>query len=615
MCGIGGIVTDEPGKLRPGDLELLGKALAHRGPDGEGQWFSASGAVGLVHRRLAIIDTSSLGDQPMVSPEGRYVIVYNGEIFNFLELRRELTQLGAAFRGESDTEVVLAAWRVWGPAMLQRFNGMWALAILDTASGDLFLARDRFGIKPLLYASTSGRFAFASEVRALRSLPWVGDDINKDVARRLLFDPFSVEGSDRTLYSSIQRLPAGHYGIIRAGSLELSVRRWWKTVDHLPAVPSDEAEAAEGFLELFRDSIRLRMRSDVPIGTCLSGGFDSTAIACEMASLGAAVEASPHGSRAWRHAFVASFPGESNDETPEAVEAARWAGIAPQIVPSNNLGTFQSIDAVLADLDDVYIGLPKAPWEVYRQMRAAGVVVSLDGHGADELMGGYRTQGDTLGYILRNQVDRLSRSRAGAAATDAAKSAWLAARGLNFLRGFKMLAPAPVGIVGLDDELPAEWGALNRRLYAMFHHTVLPTILRNFDRLSMAHGIEVRMPFLDWRLVTYTMALPDRMKTSQGFGKWIGRVAMKGRMPEGIRMNRRKVGFNSPMPAWMSGPLRAWVLDTMARPNELFSELVDERQLRARVQEYTALGRWTWHNVGRVWPYLHLRRVLSSFAW
>lgn len=610
MCGIAGIIVADPSDLAVSDLGLLGQALRHRGPDGEGRWTSADGCIGLVHRRLAIIDTSALGDQPMHSADGRYTVVFNGEIFNFVELRAELKAKGALFRSESDTEVILEAWRHWGVDMLTRFNGMWALALVDNRNGEVFLARDRFGIKPLHYIHRAGFFAFASEVRAMRVLPQADGVLDIGVAARLLFDPFSIEGSDRTLYQGIRRLPAGHCATLRGGKLE--VRRWWRTADHLVDVPAGEQQAATRFREIFYDAIRLRMRSDVPVGTCLSGGFDSSAIVSGMMHVAGDRPPALHDATDWRHAFIASFPGQGNDETPEAQVAAAYAGVPAHLMEVGEEDALPDIDAVLADMDDVYISLPTAPWQIYRELRRHRVVVSLDGHGADELMGAYRQQGAAWGFQVRNQMARLAGSSKRMAGTiDSAKAAWLSAKGLNFLRDHRMSAPPPLVLPSDADDLPREWGAMNRRLYRMFHATVLPTILRNFDRLSMAHGIEVRMPFMDWRLVTYVMSLPDAAKSAHGYSKWIARAAMEGQMPERIRMAKRKVGFNSPMPNWLNGPLRPWVSDTLARRNDAFDALVDSAALRERVHALGSTRQWDWHSVGRLWPYIHLKWLLD----
>ncbi len=613
MCGIAGVLVNRGTEFDVGDLRRLADALAHRGPDGEGILVSADGSAGFVHRRLAIIDTSDRGHQPMQTGDGRYTIVFNGEIYNFIELRQELQRLGSVFRSDSDTEVILEAWRHWGKAMLTRFNGMWAMAIHDNASGDLFLARDRFGIKPLLYSQSAGRFAFASEMRALTALPWLDRQLDRAVAARLLFDPFSIEGGERSLLTSVRRLPAGHCAIVQGGRFTLE--RWWRTTQHLVAPPATAALQADGFRELFLDATRLRLRSDVSVGTCLSGGFDSSAITGAMAHV--ANSDHPHLREAtdWRHAFIASFPGQSNDETPQALEAAAFAGVTPHVLTMRDDDALAQIDTVLADLDDVYISLPTAPWQIYRELRRAKTVVSLDGHGADELMGAYRQEGQTLGFLLRNLLAwGASRHRMIGLVTDSAKAAWLTARGLNFLRHHRLAAPPDLGTPFDDDELPAQWGPLNRRLYRMFHATVLPTILRNFDRLSMAHGVEVRMPFMDWRLVTYVMSLPDNAKSSQGMSKFVARQAMAGLMPDSIRLARRKVGFNSPMPEWLNGPLSEWVMSVLNQENQAFDDLVDTASLRKRVAAISNEKAWDWEKVGRLWPYIHMKWWLQRHA-
>jgi asparagine synthase (glutamine-hydrolysing) len=315
MCGIAGIVNIRGHAVAQAEIERLTDLVAHRGPDGAGHWFSAERNVALGHRRLAIIDPGPGGYQPMLSSDARHVIVFNGEIYNFLELRRELEELGAKFRTQSDTEVILAAWRTWQEGMLSRFNGMWALAIFDTETKELFLARDRFGIKPLLYAMSPERLVFASEQRALVQSGLISTSVDIDVARRLMLDAFGVEGSERTLCREVRRLQAGHCMWLRGSRLE--IRRWWCTLDHLPSVPATEAERVERFGELFRDAVALRMRSDVPIGTCLSGGFDSSAVICEMAAH-AKAGMGPRDNAAWRHAFVATFPGAWYDERAQA---------------------------------------------------------------------------------------------------------------------------------------------------------------------------------------------------------------------------------------------------------------------------------------------------------
>ena len=609
MCGIAGIVNVDGRPVEQGAIERLTRLLAHRGPDGDGHWFNAERNVAVGHRRLAIIDPGPGGYQPMLSADERYVIVYNGEIYNFLELRLELEALGTKFRTQSDTEVILAAWQRWQENMLLRFNGMWAIAIFDTRTRDLFLARDRFGIKPLLYAASAGRFVFASEQRALVNSGLISTSIDVEVAKRQMIDVFGIEGSERTLYRDVRRLSAGHLLWLRDG--RWTIQRWWSTLDHLPLLPRTEAKRVERFGELFRDAVALRMRSDVPIGTCLSGGFDSSAVICAMSAHEKA-GMGPRDSAAWRHAFIASFPGAANDERPMAEVAAAWAGVAPTIVEIGRQDALDELDRILAESDDIYITLPNAGWLLYRELRRQKVLVSLDGHGADELMGAYVQEGDAGGFFLRNLfARRMFDSPAAKRLIDLVRVATIKRRGYYFLRGGLGAVPAPLNLTAEHDNLPREWGGLNRRLYRMFHSTVLPTILRNFDRISMAHGIEVRMPFMDWRLVTYTMALPEASKSSEGRTKMIARRAMEGRMPEAIRTGRRKVGFNSPMPEWLNGPLAGWTQAMLEAKVSAFSELVDEARLRHKVQGLTNTKAWDWEAVGRIWPYLNMKWMMA----
>lgn len=610
MCGIAGILVNDPADLDGADLARLSTTLAHRGPDGEGIWISADRTAGLVHRRLAIIDTSDRSNQPMHSADGAHSIVFNGEIYNFLELRDQLEQLGSQFRSDGDTEVILAAWRHWGADMLERFNGMWALAIRDNVSGIVFLARDRFGIKPLLYARSDRRFAFASEMRALLALPWLDRQVDRNSARRLLFDPFSIEGGEQTLFSSIRRLPAGHMAFVQKGYVD--VRRWWRTCDHLVVPPVTIEGQADRFRELFLDAVKLRMRSDVALGTCLSGGFDSSAITGAMAHVARQSYSHRREARDWRHAFISSCPGQSNDETPRALEMARFGGVIPHVSVFNDHDAVANIDKILEDLDDIYISLPTAPWKIYSELRRARIVVSLDGHGADELMGAYRQRGESLGFFLRNGIAwGESHSAKARAMSERAKIAMRMLQDLNFLRHKLFAPPRPLNTPFDNDDLPGEWGGMNRRLYQMFHVSVLPTILRNFDRISMAHGIEIRMPFMDWRLVTYVMSLPDSAKSACGFSKYVARKAMAGLIPDEIRLEKVKVGFNSPMPELMNGALRPWVNATLDRPNALFDEIVDTKSLRRKVKSLNEKSAWNWENSQRLWPYINLHWFLD----
>jgi len=427
-----------------------------------------------------------------------------------------------------------------------------------------------------------------------------------------VLDAFRLEGSERTLCREVRRLQAGHF--MWVSKERLDIRRWWNTVDHLPALPKSDAEQVERFRELFLDAVGLRMRSDVPIGTCLSGGFDSTAVLCTMAAHERA-GMGPRDNAAWRHAFVATFPGASNDERPFAEQAAAWAKVDPTFLEIGQKEALPDLERILTDADDIYLLPPSPIWLIYRELRRQKVVVSLDGHGADELMGAYRQEGEALAFRLRNTLAGFSSSSDWARrGVDLLRVLTIKRQGHYFLRGGLRDVPAQLPLLGDDDTLPPDWGSLNRRLYRMFHGTVLPTILRNFDRISMAHGIEVRMPFMDWRLVTYTMALPETSKSCGDYTKLIARRALEGGMPETIRMGRRKIGFNSPMPEWLNGSLSGWVTSLLEQKVPAFAELVDEKKLRAAVDRLTASKTWGWESAGRIWPYFNMKWMLARYS-
>jgi len=576
MCGIAGLFQFRHPVDR-GELGRFTDALAHRGPDGRGLLLDEG--LGLGHRRLAILDLGRRGRCPMPYEESqpvafgrrwrgkiaalgaggceqaaltpyRYWITFNGEIYNFIELRRELAALGHPFHTETDTEVVLAAYAQWGEACLRRFNGMWAFALWDRQTRTLLLARDRFGVKPVYYAHTPERFAFASEMKAFLVLDGFSTALNADVAPGFLQSAYALEGTTTdTLMAGVKRLPAGHtVRITPDGTAHVS--RWWETRDHLPAVPARYEDQVAQFREIFLDATRLRLRSDVPVGTCLSGGVDSSAVASAMAHLhrqkGADLARSPAD---WQRAFIADFPDTVLNERAYADEVVRHTGARPCYWRFDQQEAVQHVLDSVWSMEDVYGGLATPVWCLYRELRRAGVVVSLDGHGADELLGGY---------------------------------AWY-----------------------LDWPMTQA----NGNLYRDFHSTLLPAILRNFDRCSMAHGIEVRMPFMDWRLVTFAHALPAESKFGGGYTKRVLRDAMQGLMPDRVRQRRFKIGFNSPMVEWYNGGLAPLITRLVQHPLWLDSKLWDGPKLRDVVLAKTAARAWTmddWAETIHLWTKFNL---------
>ena len=650
MCGIAGIWQWGRPHARPDGLDVFTQALAHRGPDGDGFFYDAASGLGLGHRRLAILDLSETGRQPLSYGDGRYALVFNGEIYNFVELRRELEAEGFAFRTQTDAEVIPAAFARWGAQCQLRFNGMWAFALWDARERKLLLSRDRFGIKPLYYLHENGRFCFASELKAFLRLAGFAAREDVRVLRRALSNPFSVESTAECLLEKVRRLPAGHCLEVASGRLEL--RRWWNTLDHLVSPPATLDEQAEQFRELFLDSCRLRLRSDVPVGTCLSGGLDSSAVLCGLAAVNARRPAAQERLAAdWQQAFVAAFPGTPLDERPFAEAAIGFSGAQPRFLTLDPTDLAQDLERLICDFEDITYTLPWPMWALYRELRRNGVVVSLDGHGGDELLGGYphyvtSALQDTAGLLFAPRRCReLSGMTNGLLPADSPeprpglsrrlarqlglvlppcliRPSWrlrarqlakrcLARRLFPWLREPRVEEPRPDkhDLARLDG-----LGMLNAQLYIDFHHTILPTILRNFDRCSMAHGVEVRMPFLDWRLVCFAFSLPAESKLGGGYTKRILRQAMRGLMPEEIRTRKTKIGFNSPLPQWFAGPLKEWLRERTNERSFVQSELWDGPAVREFVERRSRAGNWRWTEAESVWLLVHACLWRSAFA-
>jgi len=554
MCGIAGILHFR-GSVDREELDKFTDSLAHRGPDGRGTFIDKG--IGLGHRRLAILDLSEAGKCPMSygGTDGkRFWITYNGEIYNFLELRNELKSLGYNFRTETDTEVILASYEQWGKDCLFRFNGMWAFGIWDSLERKLFIARDRFGIKPLYYSAMPDRFIFASELKAFTSLKKFPLSLNTDIIPFIIQNPATYEGTtDQTLMKGVRRLLAGRYLTVHEnGSLQIT--KWWETSSHIPLIPNIYEEQVEQFREIFFDAVRIRMRSDVAIGTCLSGGIDSSSVACAMSKIyrssnNTDLERCPIN---WQQTFIATFPGTRIDEKDYADEVVKYINAKPNYwIFDENDALNHLIDSVWA-MEDVYGGIAVPTWCLYRELRCNNVVVSLDGHGGDELLGGYTWY---LDWPM-NQV--------------------------------------------------------NQNLYNDFHYTLLPAILRNFDRCSMAHGIEVRMPFMDWRIVTFSFGLQPDAKIGGGFTKRILRDSMYNIVPDKILKRVNKIGFNLPMIEWFNGGMKTLIEKVTSHKLWLESPFWDGRALRDQILAKTNAQKWTYNDWGTT---LHVWTLMNVVLW
>jgi asparagine synthase (glutamine-hydrolysing) len=591
MCGIAGIYHLDGQKTDRQKLVRFTDSLAHRGPDGSGYTLHDEDTLGLGHRRLSILDLSELGRQPMSYADGRYTICYNGEVFNFAEIKKELESKKYTFVSNTDTEVILAAYIEYGADCLHRFNGMWALAIWDETEKELFLARDRFGIKPLYYTYTPDRlFAFASETRSFRFLDGFARRLDERLLQYNLSDSYSLEGEGYTPFEGIVQLLPGHHLLVKKGRA-LQQKRWWHIKDFVdPHSSLSFDEQKEKFYELFRDACRIRLISDVPVGTALSGGVDSTAVYSTVFDI-MATEQLSRANKDSQRAFTAIFPGLPNDEKEFADKAVAFTGGKINYTDIKSAGLAESIlnDTVMADC--ISASPLTAISSVYAGMRKEGVLVSMDGHGVDEMLFGYRDMiyslynnalwggsvGDAENYskVLLDMYHAANREKAEQRFAKELSEKQQREKSLSW-KFKRLIRPSDISsddykkgnLPSLSDK-PYDFGKEkleDRMLYHEFFVRTLPALLRNFDRAGMMHGVEIRMPFMDWRLVSFVFSLSAASKTGQGFTKLILREAMKGRMSEEIRTRKFKVGIGSPLEYWMNGPLKEWTLDMVKDP-------------------------------------------------
>lgn len=578
MCGIVGLLLTQPG---PVDLTDALRKLRHRGPDDQGElrWLPGEDVrterdrrpcmAALGHVRLSILDLSPLGHQPMSTPDGRWHLIYNGEVYNHLELRSELEAQGVCFSSRSDTEVVLHALTTWGPERaLPRFRGMFAMALLDTAERRMLLARDPFGIKPLFLARWRDGIAFASEIAPLLALP--GVDRRLDAERCWHYLGFgATDHAERSLLSGIRQLPSGHWTWVQCGHPEPlgAFIRYWDPYGIQPIeLPFDHA--VERFRHLFLDSVRLHLRSDVPIGTALSGGLDSSAIICAIRHLEPRREL---------HTF--SYLAED-----KSIAEDRWVALVNDHIGAIAHPVRVGGNELSADLDRLLLAQGEpfgstsiyAQYAVFRAARESGIGVMLDGQGADELLAGYECyQGARLASLLSTgrwpQALRLLQAqrhwpgrrplRCAATAAGLLMPADLMPNARRLLGG----TAAPAWIRrdwfterGVTLAYPFRPKRRNDRLRASLVHDVshhgLIQLLRYEDRNSMAWSVESRVPFLDVPLVGFALSLPEsHLVGSDGMSKRILRAALRGIVPDAILDRRDKIGFATPESAWLGG--------------------------------------------------------------
>ncbi|MBN8543777.1 MAG: asparagine synthase (glutamine-hydrolyzing) [Alphaproteobacteria bacterium] len=571
MCGFVAVIG--PGAPLPEALlSHMRDQLAHRGPDGAANWQGthANGTVAMGFRRLAIIDTRQVADQPMVSADGRYTIVFNGEIYNYIELRDELIARGHAFQTRSDTEVLLCAYIEWGEEMIHRLNGMFAFMIWDQEHGEALIARDRFGEKPLYYAQLpDGKLVFASEIKAILAHPDMPMSYDKTLMGRVV-DGHIIFGKEETLFQGVKQLRAAHMLRVGADGAIRATRRYWKPeyTQSLNDVP--KSQLIEELRHHLERSLHMRMRSDVPVTACLSGGLDSSSIVGLLAGF-------PKGERI-ESAISVRFPDDPTiDEgsyIDQMLNATHLKGHA--VTPTSN-----DLITDLRKLHWHHENIIPGPsmyleWALMREARSLGYKVILDGQGADEVFAGYSMYFKAYQAELahRGPLGLLNAIRQGhirdKRLQDVAKNYHDASRrfstrdSLSVKRFFTYYRTyAPEMLLQYGDGMvphPHEIGALRYELMINLLRTSLPSNLYSGDRNSMAHGIECRYPFLDYALVDFTTRLPDWAFQDNAWGKAILRYAVDDVLPKTITWRADKVGFAAPQDAWLKAPaMKQWM--------------------------------------------------------
>ena len=555
MCGIVAIIKKN-GKVDENELLKMKEILRHRGPDDEGSFISEDGKVGFAHVRLSIIDLTPTGKQPMASHNERYVMVFNGEIYNYLEIKNKLRK-ETKFRGTSDSEVLLEFFARLGTGIFDKLNGMWALLIYDKKKQKVYVARDRYGIKPLYYMETQDSLVFASEIKAILSYSDHTLDVDDAAIVTFLVNGV-VDGIEKTTFKGIKRFPPGHYGIIdmkdRNSGIEL--RRYYTVGKNFVPDLFDAtlSEIVGEFRQLFFDAVRIRLRSDVEVGVSLSGGLDSGSIYSVASMLG----------KTQMHSFSIYYPHRGFDESPFYNEVIKkFGGYNHQTTPDHN-NFVKKYKKIIYYLDEPVKSMGVfSQWHVF-QLARNFVTVMLGGQGGDELLAGYHPyflpfMADIIKnfpYMAFSQLEKIHKV-AGIPIKKFLSDFTGAVLGIGpvsesiFLSEIQELASNVSFYTRIPDHIE---GFLNRRLFNDLTYLMLPNFLRYEDRISMAFSMESRLPFLDYRIVDFSFNMPFHLKIREGWTKWILREAMNGILPQKVRLRRDKKGFPTPFKMWIMDP-------------------------------------------------------------
>ncbi|MEO7923262.1 MAG: asparagine synthase (glutamine-hydrolyzing) [Chitinophagaceae bacterium] len=590
MCGIAGIIQTNPSQYTKEQLKKMTDALAHRGPDGEGAWQNEAGTVLLGHRRLAIIDLSETGQQPMPYA-GRYHIIHNGEVYNYKELREELRKKNYSFRSQTDTEVIVAAYDYWGEDCVDHFDGMFAFAIWDEKEKELFAARDRFGEKPFFYFIDDNLFLFASEMKAL----WAAG-IDRIPNQKMLFNFITIGYTDNpaqpgeTFFEQIHKLPAASLLKYNCINRQLSLEKYWDIDPQIQNRKISDKEAKELFNELFSVSVSRRLRSDVAIGTSLSGGLDSSSVVAKAAVLA--------GDQSIQHAFTASFPGFEKNELPYSKEVAAAFNLDQSIVEVTADQMINDWDRLCRQQEEPFGSASiYAQYKVYELAGQHNIKVLLDGQGADEVLAGYHKYYKWYWQELFRRR-KLYRSKELPAAKEIGVTEKFGAKNMiaAYFPDFATVVMEKqylLHAIGQEDLAKDFVKQQSKEAYyttpdhftlnGVLHFNTcihgLEELLRYADRNAMAHGREVRLPFLSHELVEFIFSLPPHFKIRNGWTKWLLRENMSTTLPEAISWRKDKIGFEPPQETWMKNPL---VQEAIRSAKE---KLVNEKVLKPAMLE------------------------------
>jgi asparagine synthase (glutamine-hydrolysing) len=594
MCGIAGFAGSDAELL-----ERMLRSIVHRGPDGQGTDVGQHFSIGM--RRLAIIDVAT-GDQPLYSDDGNLALVFNGEIYNHAELRRELQAKGRRFvTSHSDTEVILRGFEEWGPSVVDRLTGMFAFAISDHERGELFIARDRLGIKPLYYYDGPHGFVFGSELKAIFQDTRVPRRPDLEVVRRFVLFRVHDDGED-TFFEGVKRLLPGHTMVVRPDGVVKIEKYWNPAVNPEFASAKPDAVYAQEFAEIWDRVVARHLISDVPVGVPLSGGLDSTGVVTTMARL---MQSGTNLHTDGLYTFSALFPGQSIDESEFVHEVERAVGSIPHYAyPDRDQFWSEIMEWVWFQEEPTIASAPYAYYSVYR-VASEHVKVMLSGNGGDELLAGY------IPYFRAYLTSALAQRHYVAGAREIIKGWDLYKKYLGEIvrtrvpgRKSNAISPRELMTQGASHSYHAHKN-LNERLASDVLQYSTPDLLRYEDKNSMAFSIEARVPFLDHEMVEFIFGLPIDQKIKGGWNRAVYRNAMKGRMPEKNRLRRSKIGFTNPDIQWMkakAGDLRA----TFASSTLASRGLYDQDRL---------VGAWDEYLNGRPGDGLIFWRVLVTELW